>query len=67
MNGMTVVAQTAQQCFYHEAVAEKAVPGIVLKIRGDDRCMPVVSLLHQLEEDVGLLRSSMFVPQARSR
>jgi hypothetical protein len=41
MSGMAGVANAAQQCFYHKAIAEKAMPGILLKIRGDDRCMPV--------------------------
>jgi len=64
---MTVVAQAAQQGVHHQPIAEKAVPGIVLKVRGDNRGMPATALFHQLEEDIGLLRPDIDVPRERVR
>src|ERR1035437_3872247 len=46
----------AQQRVHHRFVAEEVVPLVIDQIGGNDRGMAVVPLLHQLEEDVALLR-----------
>src|SRR5215469_7011978 len=56
LHRVTLMPQSAQQRFHHRLVAEEVMPFVVLKIRRDNRGTPPVSLLHQLEKDVGLLR-----------
>ena len=55
LDGVALVAKPAEQRTDQGLVAEEVGPLGVLEIRGDDRGALVVALLHQLEEDVGLL------------
>ena len=47
--------QPAQQRFHHRPIPQKVGPLVIVQVRSDDRGMPAVPLLHQLEEDVRLL------------
>ena len=60
-DGVTVMAQPGKQRLDHGAVAQELVPFVVLEIGGDNRGTTVVALLHELEEDVGLLGSEVEV------
>jgi len=50
------MADAAQQRIDHGRVAQEVAPFVIAEIRGDDRGVAVIALLHQLEEDVGLFR-----------
>src|SRR5437867_13338189 len=63
MHGVAVVPQTAQQRFHHRTAAQKVRPLVIDKIRCDDGGMLAVALLHQLEEDVRLLRFQIQIPK----
>src|ERR1035441_4094014 len=56
VHGVAVVPQTAQPRFHHRTIAQKVRPLVIHQIRCNDRGMLSVALLHQLEEDVRLLR-----------
>ena len=56
MDGVAAVAEATQERFGHGAVAQKVRPFVVDEIRCNDCRMATVTLLHQFEEDVGLLR-----------
>ena len=48
--------ETAQQRLHHRAIAQEVRPLVIHQVRGDDRGVLTVTLLDQLEEDVGLFR-----------
>src|ERR1017187_7202259 len=56
VHGVAVVPQTAQQRFHHRAIAQEVRLLVIHQIRCNDGGMLPIALLHQLEEDVGLLR-----------
>ena len=55
------VAQAIEQGADHLLVTEEGVPVVVLEVGGDDGRPLAVALLHQLEEDVGLLGAEVEV------
>src|SRR5664279_4334152 len=60
---VAVVPQTAQQRFHHRAIAQEVRPLVIHQIRCNDCGMLAVTLLHQLEKDVGLLRLQIQIPK----
>src|SRR5204862_6780464 len=56
VNGVTEVAETAQERFGHGPVAQEVGPLVIHESSGDDSGVATIALLHQLEEDVGLFR-----------
>src|SRR3954462_5019752 len=55
--------QTAEQRLHHRLVAEEVVPLAVAQVRGDDGGMPVITLLHELEEGVRLFGLEVQIPE----
>src|SRR5271169_3041011 len=60
---VAVVSQTAEQRLHHRPAAQKVRPLVIDEIRSDDGGMLAVALLHQLEEDVRLLRFQIQIPE----
>src|ERR1035438_1944068 len=54
--GVAVMADAAQQRIDHGGVAEEIAPFVITQVRCNNRGVPMIALLHQLEEDVGLFR-----------
>src|SRR5438552_3043984 len=54
-DGMALMPDAAQHRLDHIAVAEKASPFVVSKVRGDNGRFSAIALFHEFEEDVGLL------------
>ena len=52
--GVAVMADAAQQRIDHGGVAEEVAPFVMAEIRGDDRGVSVIALLHEIEKDIGL-------------
>src|SRR6266702_236885 len=52
--GVAVMADATQQRIDHGGVAEEVAPFVITQVRCNNRGVPVIALLHQLEEDVGL-------------
>src|SRR5664279_5737728 len=62
-DGVAEVAQSTQQRVYHGLIAQEVAPLVIVQVRGNDRRVAVVTFLHELEEDVGLFRFQVEVPQ----
>src|SRR3972149_6662098 len=60
-DGVALVAESAEQRVDECLVAEKVVPLLVGQVGRDDRRVLAVALLHELEEDVGLLGAEVEV------
>src|ERR1019366_8481575 len=60
---VAVVPQTALQRFHHRTIAQRVGPLVVHEIGCNAGGMLAVTLLHQLKEDVGLLRFQIQVPK----
>ena len=56
MDGVAAVAEAAQERFGHGAVAQEVRPFIIGQVRCNNCRVATIALLHQFEEDVGLLR-----------
>ena len=57
-----MMAQPRQQGLDHGSSAEEVVPLVVIEVGGDQGRATVVALLHELEEDVGLLGLEIEIP-----
>lgn len=62
-HSVAVMAQAAQQGVNHRPAAEKVLPLFVGEVCGNDRGLAPVALLHEFEEDVGLLGLDIDVTQ----
>ena len=56
MNGVTEVAEAAQEPFGHGPIAQEVGPLVIHEIGSNDGGVATIALLHQFEEDVGLFR-----------
>ena len=56
MNGVTEVAEAAQERFGHGPIAQEVGPLVIHEISSNDGGVATIALLHQFEEDVGLFR-----------
>jgi len=54
-DGVTALAQATQERLGEGGIAEEVLPRGIWKIRSDERRLAPMSLLQELEEDVGLL------------
>jgi len=61
VNGLAAVSQAAEHGLGQVFIAEQQRPLIILKIRSEKGGLPAVALLHQFEEDVGLLGTQIDV------
>src|SRR6266702_8430194 len=62
LHGVALVAEAAEERGDEGLVAEEVVPLLEVEVGSDDGGLPAVALLHELEEDVGLLRAEVEIP-----
>ena len=56
MDGVTEVAEAAQERFGHGSIAQEVGPFVIHEIGCNNCGVATIALLHQFEKDVGLFR-----------
>ena len=63
LDGVAEVTDAAEESVHHGGVSQKVLPLLVVEVGGDDGGATSIALLHELEEDVGLLGPDREVAQ----